>query len=418
MSTIASFSNRQKVVHGIQNQDNLNKILTQCYENGYISDFQKNFRIGSTTAGNERQFYAPFMIQFPNRDRWIIFSSTSMRTDRIKGQQWDAMNLKNLDSTITTAILAYPSNSVDCDKFKQQDNRYTTNMEISAIDRVVSFDELKQIIQKEFYNSIQEEVVLSDTDTNLESLQQIEKFLNNGKIWDKEGKNFETKIAQILSDPTYLKKYLKNVPCEKGDDYFLFYQMLSAFKLKSENICKIYATSKKEDIGYLPSGGAPKTDVIATFVFDDKTEQIITISCKRSKMDNVTVHQYNADTFADVLDSKNEILRNRLKDFQHYGNVRDMPADAATELTDALKPYLKQLVLWAIGGIGGDGDPETQWAQYIISHQTTKDIFSVHDVQEYYEIVKNKINMFGTPMQWTYASKSKGKNIQLKAPIV
>lgn len=34
------------------------------------------------------------------------------------------MNLKSLDSTITSAILTYPNDSVDCDKFKQQDTRY------------------------------------------------------------------------------------------------------------------------------------------------------------------------------------------------------------------------------------------------------------------------------------------------------
>lgn len=416
MSLVSSASNQAKAIHGVENQLMLNKVLDECYRNGYISDVQKNFRIGSEK--NDKQFYAPFMIQFSNRTRWVIFATTSMRSDRIKGQQWDAMNLKNLDPSITMAVLTYPNDSVDKDKFKQQDERYVEKNEISSLDRIWDFNELRQAIQNEFYIGFKDEVQLSNEDENLKTSKQIANFLNHGKIWDIEGKNFETQIADILSNTKYLNAWKGDILPTEQNNYAFFCQMMSTFDISSTSVREIHATAKKENIGYLPSGGSPKTDVIAEVVFNNGNNRLITISCKRSKMSMVSVHQYTADTFADVLNENDVQLRKLLNDFQYYGCLKDLPDGVEDELTIALKPYIKKLVLWAIGGIGGAGNPETQWAQYIVSYQTEKGAFNVHSVEEYCDIICSRSLMFGTPFGWTFASKSKGKNIQLKAPVV
>lgn len=405
-------------MHGAQNRDSFNEILIECLDKGYISDFQRNFRIGNPTAENQQQFYAPFMIQFPNRTRWVIFVTTSMRTDRIKGQQWDAHNLKELDSAISMAILAYPASDVNNVDFKRQDAKYQNNQEISAIDRIFNFEELRQAIQNEFYIQIGEEFDIQGKDANLQDSNQIEQLLDNGKIWDKDGKNFEVQIAQILSSKDNLIVWKNNQESATDNNSLFFCKMLDVFVGNKEIVESIDATAKKEYIGYLPSGGSPKTDVIATITFTDKSQKIITISCKRSKSKMVTVHQYNADVFTDVLDKDNDKLRNLLNMFQYTGNIRNLPDGIANELENELKKYIKPLALWVIGGIGGGGNPDTQWAKYIVSYQTTQNEFNVHPIEEYCDMICKKSVMFGTPFNWTYASKSKGKNIQLKAPVV
>lgn len=418
MVSVSSIANKTKAVNGINNQNAINSVLSNCLSEGYISDFQKNFRIGNPEAENEKQFYAPFMIQFPNRNRWVIFATTSMRTDRIKGQQWDAYNLKELDSSITTALIVYPANKVNNRTFKKQDLKYQQKQEISAIDRIFNYDELRLAIQNEFYSQVKEEINIDDKDKNLKDSAQIETFLNNGHIWDRNGKNFEIQIATILSSKDYLSAWDGGNDEKNDKNYLFFCKMMDGFNIQKHTVKSIKATASKEEIGYLPSGGSPKTDVIAKVKFNDKTTKLITISCKRSKADTVSVHQYTADLFADVLDTNNEHLRKLLNSFQFYGNLRDLPNGIAEELEFELKPHIRQLVMWAIGGVGGAGDKDTQWAQYIVSYQTTKDIFNVHSIDEYCDIVCKNTVMLGTPFHWTYASKSKGKNIQLKAPLV
>ena len=114
-----STSNKAKSMHGSENQQELYNILLNCLDNGYISDVVKEFRAGSIHAVNQRQFYAPFMIQFSDRSRWIIYTTTSFRSDRVKEQLWDALNLKEIDTNITKAILVYSDLNPETAKFQK-----------------------------------------------------------------------------------------------------------------------------------------------------------------------------------------------------------------------------------------------------------------------------------------------------------
>lgn len=94
-------SNGQKSKHGKKAQNTLLKLIEYSKDKNYIKSFQKEYRVGKSGFTNKKQFYAPFIIEFTNNEKWIIFSSTSMRTDRIKGQQWDALNTKEINPSIT-----------------------------------------------------------------------------------------------------------------------------------------------------------------------------------------------------------------------------------------------------------------------------------------------------------------------------
>ena len=164
----------------------------------------------------------------------------------------------------------------------------------------------------------------------------------------------------------------------------------------------------------------PKTDVIVYVYYKDSTRDVehFTISCKKTNEKAVSVHQYNADAFADALNPDDSELRRLLNEFQVYGNLRDFGEDNKVLLTKALQPYMKNLVRWVLGGFGGKNQTELQLAKYILISDDS-DIY-LHTIDDYTnELLKpENIAHFGTPFGWTYASGRKGKDIQLKCKII
>lgn len=57
----------------------------------------------------------------------------------------------------------------------------------------------------------------------------------------------------------------------------------------------------------------------------------------------MSVHEYSADAFVQVLDPSNQELRRLLNAFQSAGNKRDMNPSDIRALTNELVPYRKKL---------------------------------------------------------------------------
>lgn len=393
-----AFTNAEKSQHGVNAQNNLESILAYCGEKGYISAYVKNYRVGKAGYANEEQFYAPFLIEFSNGEKWLIFSTTSMRTDRIKGQQWDAINLKEIDHSITKAYLVYSDGVGEHDKaeFERQHQKYISGYEYSAIDGVINQDTL--------YNFI-ETTALSD--------------LNAGQIKDIQGRGFEDRVATVLSATENIAKWKTNAPTLVGYHYAMFEAIVEKLGLSPETTIDIAATASKAEIGRLPSGGNPKTDILITVQCEDMT-RIFGISCKRSSDTSVSVHQYTADSFANVLNPEDEELRLLLNGFQQYGNLRDFGEENCARLTEALRPYRHKLAKWVLGGIFGDGDQDKQWATHILTYDNNDSSVSIHTIQEYVHLLDeaNVQGHFGTYFNWTYPSKRRGQSIQLKCKIL
>ena len=88
-------------------------------------------------------------------------------------------------------------------------------------------------------------------------------------------------------------------------------------------------------------------------------------------------------------------------------------------MTEELAPYIDKLSLWVLGGQGGDGNPETQCADYILTYDNNDSSASIHRIQQYCEkIASSTSGSFGTPFSWTYPSKRRGESIQLKCKIL
>ena len=394
-----TFSNAEKSKHGKSAQDSLANILKRCIDAKYLVQVIAEYRIGKEGFSNDKQFYAPFLIIFADESKWALFTTTSMRTDRIKGQQWDAVNLKEIDPLITRVYLVYPDGVTDDirKEFLRQNKKYFDYEEYSIIDAIVSQNEINDMIEA---YAIQNKSL--------------------GRVKDIQGIGFENRVADILSFKPNLEKWKNDDITTEGMHFDIFRNIVKCFGLDKTTTVSIKATSDKKEIGRLPSGGNPKTDVLVSVTLIDGNVKHCTISCKRSSDRSVSVHQYNADAFADVLDKGNASLRRLLNYFQEVGNLRDFGAENQEKLTEELSPYVEKLSMWALGGQGGDGNPEIQHAGFILTYDNNNSSSSIQRTEQYVQHLANAgiEGHFGTPFSWTYPSKRKGKDIQLKCKIL
>lgn len=416
--------------HGKDFQSFIDEQLRGLKREGYLTQVIKEFRAREPGYDNPDQYYAPFLIQFNDRTRWILFSTTSMRTDRIKGQQWDADRLKHVDATISKAFLVYPDEVTGKvrSEFVRQKQKYDSKWEFTRIDDIIPFEELVRAI-KVFDDTFQEETIglespqmdlpISDLYAGVvsEDSSVVGNETDAGRAWDLGGRNFERFVAAILSDRNLLWKW-KNHEENRDFAYRSFDRILQSLAISRNDVVEIFATSEKDDIGLLPSGGSPKTDVIATIKTSREGDKIFTFSCKRSKKSQVSAHQYSADAFADVLDRDNSRLRALLRTFQIYGNKTEFPHEDAVALEAELSNKLAPLCEWVVGGYGGEGDSR-QLASHVITFRVDTNTLSVHSTSEYVSMMLASCNgFFGTPFQWTFASGQKGRSIQLKMPML
>lgn len=390
------FSNSDKQEHGQNAKLALEAILNECKNFSYIKEIIKEYRCGYPEYDNT-QFYCNFVIVFQNDIKWIVNITTSFRSDRLKGNQWDSYNIKEIDPSISKSLLVYPDDLSEKDKddFISYKYKILNKIHFSAIDDIVGQHELFELIEN-----------------------YANQNLSVGIKKDLQGNNFETFIANILNNEKNIEKWKTNDPKLVGVHFDIFEEIVNCFGLNRESLISIKATADKKFIGNLKTSGLPKTDVVAIVYGNNDNPKSYTISCKKTNAKSVSVHQYTADAFADVLDSDNVKLRTLLQKFQENGNLRDFGADNAAALELELKPHLKKLVRWVIGGYGGQTLSPIQNADYILIADEEK-VF-IHTLDEYTNMLlqPENISHFGTPFQWTFASGRKGKDIQLKCKIL
>lgn len=393
-----ALSNKDKSKHGQNAIDSLEALLVFCCDKGLIREYSSNFRTGYAEF-SDKQFYAPYIITFESGERWILFSTTSMRTDRIKGQQWDTANIKSIEDTVKKCYLVYPDSVSDDVKaeFVRQGNKYTNGEEYSVIDGIVNQDELFTLIEHTYTRD-----------------------MTTGRSRDFRGRTFEQRVADILSYPANLTKWVSGDELMVGLNYKMFSTIVDKLNIDKELIETITATSDEAVIGRLPSRGKPKTDVLITATHKDGSTHIYTISCKSTNSNAVSFHQYSYEAFSRALNPADTHLKDLLAEFQRCGNLRDFGDANGYALTQALENYNAKLVMWVLGGVYGEGNPETQWAKYLLAYDNADGTFNIHTIDEYHQKLKDEgiTGHFGTVFSWTFASGQKGKSIQLKCKVI
>ena len=272
----------------------------------------------------------------------------------------------------------------------------------------------KKIVDKQIYSALDGVVSLENIYRMIE--KKGSEMMDPGKARALLGLHFEEKLVDSLNNLDNLCKWKSVSDTAVGYLYGLFSDVMNKFNINPRIVISV---SARRNLPKLPSGGLPKTDVIVEVETVDMT-RVFTISCKRSVSSKVSVHEYTADAFAEVLNPEDVELRRYLLEFQDAGGINSMNPEAIEGLTNRMGIYCDKLIRWVMGGVGGEGDPETQWAKYIIALDENTGIYSIKTIDEYiteYE-KPEMMGQFGTPFQWTYPSGGKGKRIQLKGTIL
>ncbi len=389
-----SKENTEKNEHGMNGKKALQQMIEALKERRYICDYQIDYRIGDPEFG-EKQFFFQAMIEFENHEEWILHSTTSIR-DRITEQQWHSQNIKRLNEYVKRAYVVVPDALSEKERINAEnyDRKIQEKRIFSALDGVVPFEKAYQMIE-----------------------HKGAELLGSGTGQARLGLHFEEKIVDAMNNEDNLKRWKGEAPTATGYLYELFLVVMNALGLSPSKVVNVKATSK---IPKLPNGGSPKTDVLMEVECYGDSKEKYTFSCKRSTEDRVSVHEYTADAFSKVLCPEDQELRVLLNRFQEVGGVRAMNDSDVARLEEKLKKYETKLNRWAMGGIGGDGDPKTQWANYIITLSENTNEYKVYSIDEYITLChKNGVNgQLGTIFQWTYPSGGKGKRIQLKGKVI
>lgn len=385
--------NLYKNEHGAKGINSLERMIDALKEKKYISMSQKKYRIADPDY-EEEQFYFQFLIEFQDREQWILHSTTSIR-DRITEQQWHSEHIKRLNAYVKKAYVVVPDglDPKESNNARNYHEKISQRKIYSALDGVVPFEVAYRMIE-----------------------HKATSLMESGQAHAKLGLHFEEKLVDALNDKENLDKWKKDSTTAVGYLYSLYCDVMRTLRVNSKEVLSIYATC---DIPKLPSGGMPKTDVLVEIELLSGKETY-TFSCKRSSAERVSVHEYTAEAFSKVLNPDDAELKELLVEFQNAGGVRAMGEEQAERLQRRLIGYRDALCKWVLGGIGGEGEPTVQWASHIITVDESTNSYNIAAIEDYIlEYDKQGITgQLGTPFQWTYPSGGKGKRIQLKGKML
>lgn len=142
--------NKLKSINGQISKNSLSLQLQTLQAKGTIAFCSMEYRNGYAEY-DTKQFYAPFYIEFQNGEGWLLFSTSSIRNDRMNNQQWNSLHLKKIAPKIKRAYLVIPDDVSENKKEKTNAENYqkkiTGNM-YSAIEDVCYQSELISMIEE------------------------------------------------------------------------------------------------------------------------------------------------------------------------------------------------------------------------------------------------------------------------------
>lgn len=399
--------NLNKLLHGRNAIESVKALLNLFIVKGYVKEIITPYRNGYPDY-DPGQFYVQFLIRFFDGEKWLIHSTTSFR-ERVNNVQWNVEHLKILDNNITKAILVYPEEKdKEVKSFRSYNERIHKRNQsqiqkgnlYSKIDEVISFQELYYLLEKK----------------GLEGK-------NTGAIKANQGYNFEEWLVTILNETSNLAKWNTKDRNLTGFHYNYFSYMLQEFGVRmNEAIFSIHASNKIPLLPPRPGlkrGGKPKTDVLVDIVLNSGTKKRITMSLKRTSSDWVACHQFSIQNMIDELEITDKKLIKALVNLQQVGGAYTLvDKETLDTLNERLPLYNEELVKWALAGIGGPGIPDIHWIEYLGIYKNESNKFEIYSVDNYIRKVLSSEGYYGTPFKWTYPSKQKTKQLQLRVNIV
>lgn len=160
-NNISIYSNKLKSVKGSSFNKIIGDILKYHLDNNHIEYFKKEPKY-SAPGYTKTQFNPDYEIQLLNGKKIVIDNTTSIRSDRVKQKQWDALGVKSYfkkyGENINYYIVIPNSYSLGTEYTnKEEVNLYLTqrlyileNEHYSEIDDIIELDELEFLIMSTY----------------------------------------------------------------------------------------------------------------------------------------------------------------------------------------------------------------------------------------------------------------------------
>lgn len=393
-----NIDNQKKSLSGSASNLTLSELLQKIQEIPKLNvSVKKGYSVGYENY--EKQFKMDYAITFNDFDNetWLVKSTSSIRTDRIYGNEFFAQNIKLVDKNVKKIFVVVPNSITEKELKNKNDysNKIHSETYVSFLDDVLTFSELKDFV-----------------------LSHASEKLSQGISANILGNNAEDSIVHLLTDKNNIllwNDYAKHSQTIKSSTYHWFSQILKVSGVSEQDtVLDIVATNS---IPKLSNRGYPKTDV--SFTITTEQEEITkNISVKNTSADTVTVHEGAVDDIilALNLDSSSS-LANSLKEFQAYGSAKGLKENnevAYNTLVDEIHKYNKELVNFFMFGVNSPlvNNP-IQVADIMLYTKNFEVISRDLYVDEYIEKYSSK-GQFETPFKWTYPSKKRGQKVQIK----
>lgn len=378
---------------------------------------------------DQSQFKSKAQIDFIGENLiWLIDVSSSYRSDRMKGKEFDVEHIKKIlqeNNKNSKAYFVLPDNA----KKKDQKDLEKFESHIKKGDKVTNFDgamlmsEFKNLLEKkltEKLNQGQRSNILGNSGE--QNLYSAFNDMNNLKIWNNpENKTLQSSTYKLFS--TVLKKLTPSIGKLKST---VAYGSNKAAKDSISQDLRIVRTPDKK------VHGKPKTDVIISLINYKNDNEIFKVSVKRpaANKGKVTVHEGNVEQLLKDLEmtmpSESRFndsalfcqLSDALKDFQTKGSKTNMSESNREFLNKNLSDLNSWLIDYFIFGINNSFLNKNQQANVLLIYDPitgNSEVYTINKVKE--KLLHGKMSTFNTPFGWTYPSKGSGRKIQIKSPI-
>ena len=407
-----SISNQLKAKAGLKWDDAIQTKLEYLKDEGIIKDSVRNLNFKHSGYNYAKQYLANFVIYTNDNKRIIIRSSNSFR-DRVKIGFYDIegiLKYSNLNDDIVATIYLVPDSEMENSTFISTRNKIHTKEYYSPATHLFILSEFENFLANyELENrTILEELV---EEKNFKNLKEA------GSYFGRNGNKLEREISNTVKTSKFLQE-LKQKQTPK------FHQIIKYIVQKHEiDHNEITKINSSYSIPLLLSGGSPKTDIWIELELNN-SKIFETFSVKNSSKRQVSVHDYTAERFIEILDCKGTNLKYYLEHFQEHPSYSEFEetltkGKSEKEFINLIEPKRALLCEWVLLGkhdLRNLNSPITQISKNLILN--TSEGLLIYDSMGYLDyLFKNVRLRYGVPFSWTYPSKQRKKRIQLKLPI-
>lgn len=245
-----------------------------------------------------------------------------------------------------------------------------------------------------------------------------------GQLTDRLGDVYENFILKIFENKIVAMSWGAGTP-----ERYIVDALLSQLGFTFNDIVDLSASDR--DIPLTINNGVPKTDVYLTFNLINGRSFLTPISIKQSTVRQVAFAEYGVNDIVTALNIQDPILIQLLMKHQTDASAKNFTAAEKVQLKTLLAPYADSLIRWCLTLNPNPTAQDIRHPEYIIKFNLDHPVkapnqryclnsVKVYTIDQYINLIRYAVNGalksggFGTGLQWTYATGSKGRKIQLK----